>query len=209
MARGARCDFWARRPKGASQTWIHRDGAIRLVYQGTTNMIHYSPLKSPLININRSLFTIKITMIHHWSLRICWLVVGPPLWKIWVRQLGWWMQPNINGTIKLMATKPPTRKFYPATHGYPISGHVFFFAVSSLVFVDWCICMLWICVFPPCSIWISGCSDLFIFSVGGCEDVAMKPLRGSIGTGNWRTEKSARVSWNPLFQRIKTLLSSW
>ena len=37
-----------------------------------------------------------------------WLVVGPPLWKIWVRQLGWWSQPNISGKIKLMATKPPT-----------------------------------------------------------------------------------------------------
>ena len=33
---------------------------------------------------------------------IHWLVVGPPLWKIWVRQLGWWQQPNINGKIKLM-----------------------------------------------------------------------------------------------------------
>ena len=32
-----------------------------------------------------------------------------PLWKIWVRQLGWWMQPNINGKIIQMATKPPTR----------------------------------------------------------------------------------------------------
>ena len=24
------------------------------------------------------------------SLDLFWLVVGPPLWKIWVRQLGWW-----------------------------------------------------------------------------------------------------------------------
>ena len=38
-----------------------------------------------------------------------WLVVGPPLWKIWVRQLGWLETPNISGKIKLMATKPPTR----------------------------------------------------------------------------------------------------
>ena len=37
-----------------------------------------------------------------------WLVVGPPLWKIWVRQLGWWHKPNINGKIQKMATKPPT-----------------------------------------------------------------------------------------------------
>ena len=33
-----------------------------------------------------------------------WLVVGPSLWKIWVRQLGWWQQPNINGKIQKMAT---------------------------------------------------------------------------------------------------------
>ena len=38
-----------------------------------------------------------------------YLVVGPPLWKIWVRQLGWLEIPKINGKIELMATKPPTR----------------------------------------------------------------------------------------------------
>ena len=26
-------------------------------------------------------------------------MVGPPLWKIWVRQLGWGQQPNINGKM--------------------------------------------------------------------------------------------------------------
>ena len=30
---------------------------------------------------------------------IFWLVVGPPLWKIWVRQLGWW-DSQLNGKIK-------------------------------------------------------------------------------------------------------------
>ena len=43
------------------------------------------------------------------GLKYPWLVVQPPLWKISVRQLGWWMQPNINGKIQKMATKPPTR----------------------------------------------------------------------------------------------------
>ena len=31
-----------------------------------------------------------------------WLVGGPgekPLWKIWLRQLGWWKQPNISGKM--------------------------------------------------------------------------------------------------------------
>ena len=34
---------------------------------------------------------------------------GPPLWKIWLRQLGWLYIPNISGKISKMATKPPTR----------------------------------------------------------------------------------------------------
>ena len=42
------------------------------------------------------------------NLYIIWLVVGPPLWKIWFRQLGWLDIPNISGKIKFMATKPPT-----------------------------------------------------------------------------------------------------
>ena len=36
----------------------------------------------------------------------------PPLWKIWVRQLGWLLIPNKNGKIKFMATKPPTSRKY-------------------------------------------------------------------------------------------------
>ena len=36
-----------------------------------------------------------------------WLVVGPPLWKIW-KSIGMMRNP-IYGKIKLMATKPPTR----------------------------------------------------------------------------------------------------
>ena len=37
----------------------------------------------------------------------------PPLWKIWVRQLGWLEIPNINGKIKFMATihHPPDDLF--------------------------------------------------------------------------------------------------
>ena len=49
--------------------------------------------------------------VQSWEIGI-WLVVGPPLWKIWVRQLGWWHsqyfwenkkwqpnhQPEINGS---------------------------------------------------------------------------------------------------------------
>ena len=34
-------------------------------------------------------------MLHEIFSYIYWLVVGPPLWKIWVRQLGWYDIPNI------------------------------------------------------------------------------------------------------------------
>ena len=35
-----------------------------------------------------------------------WLVVEPPLWKIWLRQLGWW---NSQYIWKQKCSKPPTR----------------------------------------------------------------------------------------------------
>ena len=41
-----------------------------------------------------------------------WLVVGLPLWKIWVRQLGWWDSQQKWEKIKFMATRPPTSFFF-------------------------------------------------------------------------------------------------
>ena len=43
--------------------------------------------------------------------RSYWILVGGwalPLWKIWVRQLGWWHS-QLNGKMKLMFQSPPTR----------------------------------------------------------------------------------------------------
>ena len=40
--------------------------------------------------------TIDISLINH-----SWLVVDLPLWKIWVRQLGWWHS-QLNGNINFM-----------------------------------------------------------------------------------------------------------
>ena len=40
---------------------------------------------------------------------LTWLVVGPPLWKIW-KSIGMISNP-IYGKIKLMATKPPTSNY--------------------------------------------------------------------------------------------------
>ena len=43
-----------------------------------------------------------------------WLVVGPPLWKIWVRQLGWLDIPNIKWENKSHGNQlPPTRVGIP------------------------------------------------------------------------------------------------
>ena len=50
-------------------------------------------------------------------------MVGPPLWKIWLRQLGWWQQPNISGKIIQMATKPPTRDGEPLAWVGWVSPH--------------------------------------------------------------------------------------
>ena len=67
-------------------------------------------------------------MWYHWktlkyhSQHRYWLVVGPPLWKIWVRQLGWWSQPNSHGKIKFMAT----------IHHQP---EIAFFTSSKMVFL--------------------------------------------------------------------------
>ena len=54
------------------------------------------------------------SMVNQWWIdgingesMVHWLVVEPPLWKIWVCQLGWWTS-QLNGTIKSMFQSPPT-----------------------------------------------------------------------------------------------------
>ena len=51
---------------------------------------------------------IKIKEIHQTHI---WLVVDLPLWKIWIRQLGWW-HTQLNGKIKVMFQSPPTIMIY-------------------------------------------------------------------------------------------------
>ena len=51
-----------------------------------------------------------------------WLVVGPPLWKIWVRQLGWWNEPKMNGKMpKFMATSYHQPDMISTIHDWYIS----------------------------------------------------------------------------------------
>ena len=49
---------------------------------------------------------VEMRQASSWVLIIIWLVVGPPLWKIWT-SFGMMRFPRY-GKIKLMATKPPT-----------------------------------------------------------------------------------------------------
>ena len=61
---------------------------------------------------------------------------GPPLWKIWVRQLGWWQKPNINGKIKVIATSHhqpvtysityPKKESHRYSHRFMIFNHDIF-----------------------------------------------------------------------------------
>ena len=57
--------------------------------------------------------------LHLWYPTSIWLVVGPHLWKIWLRQLGWLEIPNIFGKI--------IQKWQPFTTNqlwiYRSSGH--------------------------------------------------------------------------------------
>ena len=92
-------------------------------YQPTIIYHFYHPNKPPFIRISTIIYQFyqlyhPVIIHHQFFIRISsiiqfyqvyhqdliWLVVGPPLWKIWVRQLGWWHKPNISGKIKKRAT---------------------------------------------------------------------------------------------------------
>ena len=49
-----------------------------------------------------------------------WLVVGPPLWKIWVRQLGWWLFPIYLGKCQI--------------HGHQTTNQITIYHLRLLVF---------------------------------------------------------------------------
>ena len=51
---------------------------------------------------------------------ISWLVVQLPLWKLWIRQLGWWLF-STYGKIKVMFQSPPTR-ISPHPHSHHFSS---------------------------------------------------------------------------------------
>ena len=51
---------------------------------------------------------------------ISWLVVQLPLWKLWIRPLGWWLF-STYGKIKVMFQSPPTR-ISPHPHSHHFSS---------------------------------------------------------------------------------------
>ena len=89
VAAGVLCVSWPRSPSEQ-----HRNVG-RTVPSGKRSMEHHHFLWAKS--------TISMAIFNS----LCWLVVQPPLW-IWVRQLGWWHKPNINGKHQKMATKPPS-----------------------------------------------------------------------------------------------------
>ena len=62
-----------------------------------------SPANQYISSYSRSVLNTFVTIL---KTALChnWLVVGPPLCKIWVRQLGWLEIPNIHGKMPKMAT---------------------------------------------------------------------------------------------------------
>ena len=63
-----------------------------------------------------------------------WLVVGPPLWKIGVRQLGWYEIPNISGKTKKIQTTNQFMVYHSRhTYHYIVTCIAFYF---SIIFLD-------------------------------------------------------------------------
>ena len=91
--------------------FIHDDHAL-----GIASFCHSLPVTSTISWFRPQPWQFKNSKLVDPSfLRCCsyydWLVVGPPLWKIW-KSIGMIRNP-IYGKIKLMATKPPTRLRFP------------------------------------------------------------------------------------------------
>ena len=97
------CRFQAE--KRVNRNWLHV--AVVIVALLTTrspclSVQHTSCWSNPYCLSSNSRILCLLQM-KKWS----WLVVGPPLWKIWVRQLGCLTETQYMGKQK-MATKPPT-----------------------------------------------------------------------------------------------------
>ena len=109
------------------------------------------------------------------SSHLNWLVVfRHPSEKYFVRQLGWWMQPNINGKIQKMATKPPTSKLGYDTFFVFIAFFLLFCLVhfsllfatfwskKNLYFAEFCSKILPFALFIDFSMVLVGFSIVFI-----------------------------------------------
>ena len=92
---------------------IYRWQVIPLLIEWTEWSIkHFPPVPAARI-IPLLIIAAWVSSILAWESMISrkeeshWWVVGPPLWKIGLGQLGWWQKPII-WEKKKMATKPPT-----------------------------------------------------------------------------------------------------
>ena len=86
-----------------SASWFTHHSSVPPKLSGGRNVSKQPARRSFIIlkkKLIRTIIVMWLTIFQyhchlHWYWTILyWLVVGPPLWKIWVRQLGWWQRPG-------------------------------------------------------------------------------------------------------------------
>ena len=80
---------------------------LHLVMQPVFPSMQFFPSFSPLNSLPFSMEVLWILPKNH-----SWLVVYLPLWKIWVRQLGWWHSQYIRKVIIQSCSKPTSIYIY-------------------------------------------------------------------------------------------------
>ena len=81
------------------------------IFVGKPHSISASLLswKDPFQSLDHPVYPIWFRRIDHETIP-GWWARGKTLWKIWVHQLGWWQQPNMNGKHNPNGNhSPPTR----------------------------------------------------------------------------------------------------
>ena len=105
-------DLWTWSTKRPSQQWLLKPVRwwLWMVRLPNQNRYRYIDIDTDIDTAIAIAIDIDIDIRYRYRdrYRHIWLVVGPPLWKIGVRRLGWLEIPNINGKNK-KCSKPPTR----------------------------------------------------------------------------------------------------
>ena len=133
-----------------------------ILIQPTSPWHSKNPQKNSLTQVQSHFIHAKIPV---WLPMMFWLVVGPPLWKIW-KSIGMISNP-IDGTIK-KATKPPVLRFGLSFHDL---YHPLYSLSSFMKKTVWLPMML---IFPQELLWPAFCADLR--PPRGSDDLSSAPL---------------------------------